>query len=176
MMTEAVLSRHVPHIAHVTTGPKRYAGIGARVTPDYILHNMQMIAQCLAARGWTLSSGGARGADRAFEAGAKAKEIYHKSDAETRLDWQHHASRYHPKWSKITPDAKLLHARNSAIVLGPNLNDPVQFVVCWTEDGEASGGTGQALRIAADSKWNIPIFNLRHDASGSELWQWVQNR
>ena len=34
-------------------------------------------------------------------------------------------------------------------VLGVSLDSPAEFVLCWTADGEASGRTGQALRIAA---------------------------
>ena len=45
-------------------------------------------------------------------------------------------------------------------MLGPELMDPVNFIVCWTKDGKATGGTGQALRIAADPAYAIPIFNL----------------
>lgn len=45
-------------------------------------------------------------------------------------------------------------------MLGPKLDSPVNFVVCWTSDGKASGGTGQALRIAADPAYAIPVFNL----------------
>jgi hypothetical protein len=48
--------------------------------------------------------------------------------------------------------------RNSFQVLGPDLQSPVSFVVCWTTGGKISGGTGQALRIAKDL--SIPIFNL----------------
>lgn len=52
-------------------------------------------------------------------------------------------------------------SRNSYQVLEKDLNTPVEFVLCWTKDGKASGGTGQAMRIAKDK--NIPIFNLKTD-------------
>ena len=44
-------------------------------------------------------------------------------------------------------------------MLGPKLDAPSDFVLCWTEDGEASGGTGQAMRIAAAH--GVPVYNLQ---------------
>ena len=40
-------------------------------------------------------------------------------------------------------------------------NPPSNFVVCYTPDGKASGGTGQAIRIA--EYYNIPIYNLFYE-------------
>jgi cell division GTPase FtsZ len=51
-----------------------------------------------------------------------------------------------------------LHARNAMIVLGKNLDDPVDFIICWTPGGTGSGGTGQALRIAR--AYGIPVYDL----------------
>lgn len=56
---------------------KYYTGVGSRQAPPAILTVMTTLAHCLAAKGWVLRSGGADGADTAFEAGAGArKEIY----------------------------------------------------------------------------------------------------
>ena len=54
-----------------------YAGIGARATPSSARADMAVIARWLArtrvpATGWHLASGGAKGADTAFAAGAPA--------------------------------------------------------------------------------------------------------
>ena len=51
-------------------------------------------------------------------------------------------------------------ARNMHQVLGLTLDVPTDFIVCWTPDGKASGGTGQALRVAKD--FSIPIYNLKN--------------
>ena len=51
-----------------------------------------------------------------------------------------------------------LMARNCYQVLGEDLKSPVDMIICWTPDGKAAGGTGQALRIANDN--DIPVFNL----------------
>jgi hypothetical protein len=47
-----------------------YAGIGSRRTPPEILSLMRQTAAALAARGYTLRTGGAGGADQAFLEGA----------------------------------------------------------------------------------------------------------
>lgn len=56
-----------------------YTGIGSRGTPSEILEIMTDIARFLAETGYTLRSGGASGADTAFESGVlhiDKKEIY----------------------------------------------------------------------------------------------------
>lgn len=139
------------------TGYPAYAGIGSRQTPPEICSLMTDLACRLAAAGYVLRSGGARGADQAFEAGAgTAKEIYlphHATDAALDL-----AAHYHPFWDRCGTMARQLHARNGLIILGADLASPVAMVLCWTSDGRASGGTGQGLRIALDH--GIPVYNL----------------
>lgn len=136
-----------------------YAGIGSRQTPDLILENMKAIASYLETSNYILRSGGAIGADKAFESGVQQphmKEIFYAEQATP--DSIALASRYHPNWSACNAYVRKLHARNGLILLGNNLRTPVQFIVCWTPDGAITGGTGQALRLAIDYK--IPIFNL----------------
>ena len=48
---------------------KYYAGIGSRSTPEDVLDRMYKLAILLAKRSYTLRSGGANGADTAFEKG-----------------------------------------------------------------------------------------------------------
>ena len=56
---------------------RRFAGIGSRSTPDHVLQAMRKVAHRLAEMGYTLLSGGAAGADSAFEEGCFGrKEIY----------------------------------------------------------------------------------------------------
>jgi hypothetical protein len=74
------------------------------------------------------------------------------------------AAEHHPAWDRLGRGPRALHARNCHQILGRDLNDPASFVVCWTPDGAttqpgpATGGTGQALRIAASH--SIQVFNL----------------
>lgn len=55
---------------------RAYAGIGSRRTPPEVLGRMRRVAERLDARGYTLRSGGADGADSAFADGATDKEIF----------------------------------------------------------------------------------------------------
>lgn len=137
---------------------KVYAGIGSRETPPDVCTRMLGYAHYLRGLGWTLRSGGAEGADAAFARGAGGKaEIFRPQDATDEALAL--AARFHPAWDRCSTYAKRLHARNGFQVLGRDLRSPSSFVICWTKDGKASGGTGQAIRIAMAHK--IPVFNLR---------------
>ena len=151
-----------------------YAGIGARATPKPMLADMTTIAAWLVRTGWRLASGGAHGADAAFAAGTPAPQrtLYlpwagYNGHARTDCrvssqaelaDWMAVAGRLHPAWHCCSPAVRKLHARNAAILLGPKLDRPVDAVVAWTPEGVVTGGTGLALRIAADR--GIPVLNL----------------
>lgn len=148
---------------------RTYAGIGSRTTPETICNLMARIALYLDGQGYTLRSGHASGADQAFEAGAgSAKEIFipwsgfngSNSDLLPVPAAFKMAEEFHPGWKFLNQGMKKLHARNCHQVLGYSLDDPVEFVLCWTHDGTAKGGTGQALRLAEAHK--IPIYNLYH--------------
>lgn len=139
---------------------KYFAGIGSRETPSDILVIMRGLGTLLAYRGWTLRSGGALGADTAFEEGCDIengrKEIFFANDASK--DAIEIAEHCHPAWHRCTEVARKLHGRNAMIVLGRDLRTPARFVVCWTKDGLAVGGTGLAIRIA--NRCTIPVINL----------------
>lgn len=133
-----------------------YAGIGSRKTPEEILLVMKKIAKYLEKQNYVLHSGGAIGADRAFESGTNIKIIFKPENVSSEA--LNFSKKYHPNWNACSEYAKKLHARNAYIVLGSLLNDPVDFIICWTEKGQIKGGTGQALRIAKDYK--IKVYNL----------------
>lgn len=148
---------------------RAYAGIGARITPPEIQDFMTAAAIQLSSHDMVLRSGGADGADLAFERGADPtkKEIYlpwggfngnrSKLVLEDPRAFEI-AAQYHPKWLRLNQAVQKLMARNVYQLLGRNLDDPVRFVLCWTEGGKGMGGTGQALRIARDI--NIPVFDM----------------
>ena len=75
------------------------------------------------------------------------------------------AAKRHPRWDQLGPGAQKLMVRNVHQILGEDPNDPaaVDLVICWTEAGRGSGGTGMALRIAADHR--IPVVDLGADRS-----------
>lgn len=128
-----------------------YTGVGSRTTPAAILRLMTRIALHLGQQGYALRTGDAKGADAAFVRGAKlagkhGPSVYTAEDATPQA--LAIAEKHHPAWHKCSARAKLLHARNSFQVLGPFLNDPSEFLICWTPNGEGGGGTGQAIRLA----------------------------
>ena len=151
-----------------------WAGIGARNTPPSILADMTTLAGLMADAGWHLSSGGAHGADSAFAAGTPPGQRtlwlpwprYNAiSGPDSRVPTSDRmqeclaiAGRLHPAWHKCKDSVHKLHARNVAILLGPDLDRPVDAIVCFTEGGQVTGGTGMGLRIAAEHA--IPVFNL----------------
>lgn len=147
--------------------PLIYTGIGSRETPNEILGLMTLIAKHMAKGGYLLRSGGAAGADTAFEQGASAKEIY--------LPWERFnfnesplypptaaalklAEKFHPAWDRLSRGGKLLMGRNSHQVLGQDLKTPTERIICWTKGAKGEGGTGQAIRIARHH--GIPIADL----------------
>lgn len=145
---------------------RKYAGIGSRETPPDVLEYMQSLAKSWAEFGVLLRSGAARGADAAFEKGCDEvngpKEIFRSGDA--TLDAMKHAAKFHPNWDACGSYVRELHARNSMIVLGRSLNEPVDMVVCWTPKAVKIGGTAQALRIAEHE--GIQIVNLGEEWFG----------
>jgi hypothetical protein len=143
-----------------------YAGIGSRKAPPNVLTAMTAIAQQLHEMGYTLRSGGAKGSDKAFEAGTENKEIFQAADCTPEAIAI--ARQYHPAWHVLNEYARNLHGRNAMQILGRNLDSPVEFVVCWTPDGCTShatrsietGGTGTAISIASER--GIPVYNLKN--------------
>lgn len=161
-----------------------YAGIGSRETPPDVLALMRDVAFALASLGATLRSGGAPGADVAFEAGCDAgggrKEIFVPwasfsgnpahivvSSPEAAAIAQQH----HPAWARLSRGGQALMARNSCQVLGLDLRSPSHRILCWTRDGGPTGGTGQALRIAASV--GIPVRNLFRDDDRRVVTDWL---
>ena len=132
------------------------------------------MAGWLARTGWHLNSGGAKGADSAFAEGAPPYlrtlflpwRGYNGLDGEDCLHltgFEHgacmdYAARLHPAWDRCSPGARLLHGRNVALILGPELTNPVDAVVAWSADGAVTGGTGMGIRIAESRA--IPVLNL----------------
>lgn len=151
-----------------------YAGIGSRYVLDPVALVCKRVATILAQDGWVLRSGGATGADEAFETGC---DMAH-GEKEIFLPWKNfsenssplfnisqeaydYAKKFHPVYSRLTPGAAKLIARDSYQVLGYDLKTPSAIIVYAAEDlghGEVKGGTGQAIRIA--NYFNIPTINI----------------
>lgn len=168
-----------------------YTGIGSRRTPERVGVFMTALASRFSELGYTLRSGAADGADTYFERGALRKEIY--------LPWRgfnNHpggrtevcdaamtvASYHHPAWERLSQPVRKLMARNVYQILGDTLDQPSEFVVCWTADGceswntrtDKTGGTGLAISLA--SCIGIPVYNLHNPSSRETVRDMVFKR
>lgn len=175
---------------------KYYTGIGSRETPYNILREMRHIASALACHDFILRSGGANGADTAFETGCDihdgSKTIYlpwkgFNGNESNLYDVDDDALElagdvYGSGWKYRKMPVKLLMARNVYQVVGMNLDTPSEFVVCWTPDGCESeknrkpktGGTGQAIALASRSV--VPVFNLANKGRIEEFRAFMEKQ
>lgn len=147
-----------------------YAGVGSRSTSYTICGEMIKLGECLARADWILHSGGADGADTAFEQGCLMgdgiKRIFlpYKGFNKNKSPYNHVceramnlASTVHPAWNRCSHGARMLHGRNCYQVLGQNLDTPVDLVLYWCQD-ENVGGTRTALKLA--ERHNIPCIKV----------------
>ena len=150
---------------------KVYTGIGSRETPQEVIEQMEILGIRLAQRGYTLYSGGADGADSAFERGCDlaggAKQIFlpwkkfnkNLSPYYTQpKEAEQIAKSVHPAWEACSYGARRLHSRNVQQIFGYDLETPTSFVICWTMSGGLSGGTATAMKLA--TQIGVPVFNL----------------
>lgn len=138
-----------------------WTGVGSRETPDEILLLMTFVAKLLTDLGWVLRSGGAKGADSAFYAGAKQSANFYNAKPYIYLSWNgmkngveklyenpseglYDAQQY-PTWNAANDRAFELrgswercgqggiahHTRNVFQVLGHDLFTPSKFLICW---------------------------------------------
>lgn len=171
-----------------------YAGIGAREIPNDVHDELVAIGLKLAQRGWTLRSGGAPGADSAFEFGAgccdsppASKEIF--------LPWKGFnnnpstlyfysippkleviAKKIYLAWDRVSIGVKKLHARNVQQILGkdPDVSEPSQFVVCWTlRPANEFGGTRFGMKLAEQR--GIPVYNLAVEEDKERFYKEILN-
>jgi len=153
-----------------------YTGIGSRQTPLHVLVRMEEIARYLETKGFILRSGGARGADTAFEEGVsndEKKVIYKTRDCEPWCleEVKKYIPADRPPLSKMSKHVQNLLGRNMKQVLGYDGMTPSRFVVCWTYAGSDGGGTGYAMRCA--SAYDIPVYNLRIEQEDEKFMDWL---
>lgn len=161
----------------MTATRKCYAGIGSRETPEDILKLMYRIAKQLSKKKYRLRSGSAKGADTAFEEGvidALGNASLYTANSHLPKWTEVFTDHFHPAPQHLKDFGRKLMCRNAMQILGENGDEPVEFVVCWTKDGKASGGTGQAIRIA--EYFDIPVFNLKNEGAYEQLKEFVNRR
>ena len=160
----------------MTKGSKKmyYAGIGSRKTPQACLDFMTKIGRVCTKKDLTLRSGGAIGADQAFERGCDLesgqKEIWTpKSQHIVEHEWAIEKAKavcWEYPLHKMKPYTRSLIIRNMYQIFGDDEENlkPVKFVVFYCVGdplmrGKESGGTRYTVRAAHN--YNIPHFNLR---------------
>lgn len=165
-----------------------YAGIGSRETPPYILSLMTRMGRVMALEGHTLRSGGADGADEAFQIGcgevdeglvevwlpyANFRFELNRRFPNRNVDLSNLAytiarrtceNKSKGWWERNTSFGKDAKARNVHIILGSDCQTPVDLVTCWApvdKGGFETGGTGHGTAVARDH--NIQVINLFFD-------------
>ena len=152
-----------------------YCGVGSRETPTEVLFFIRSLATRLNANGFHLCSGGTLGADTAFANGhiISSITIYRPDHAIGDKSAEVLFRSVHPFQHRFKKSySVLLHSSSAYQVLGFDLNDPVEFVLCWTKLGSESeaelkshgwieGVTGTVIALA--SRHNIPVFNLKKE-------------
>jgi len=170
-----------------------FTGVGSRETPKNILELIRRLSCKLVSKGWTLRSGGADGADEYFAYGwgdAKSKEAS-TAPAEIYLPWSGFNGLYvgdpncivvqkaeiitkahkilkkvHPAFDKLTRGPLSLHTRNCFQVLGADLETPSNYCIAYSkldQNGEPSGGTRTAIKIAEMNKIKVRNLYLEED-------------
>ncbi|MNZ56187.1 hypothetical protein D3C78_741280 [compost metagenome] len=177
---------------------KFYTGVGSRETPADVMDFMEELAFHLAQDKWVLRSGGAQGADSAFETGCDQfpgrKEIFipwpgfsgtigkcmhyllSDSSRELQQEAEKLASQVHPAWDRLTRGGKALHTRNVFQVLGKNLDRRSNILVCWAKTdkyGVPVGGTRTAWVLAEE--FAVPCYNLSKQEDREKIEKWLKS-
>lgn len=171
---------------------KYYTGVGSRDTPPDILSLMERVAEKLSFEGWVLRSGGAAGADLAFQRGALDREqvwperplplvylpwknfqqhIQESYPAQyvvvSYSDYKDKArelvSEVHPAWEKCSQGAKALHTRNAFQVLGDTLSEPSKFCILWAPPTKDGVKGGTNTAYQLCLRHGVPVYNLFYE-------------
>jgi len=155
-------------------------GIGSREIDTIQFEICQNLATVLANKGWHLRSGGARGADTAWElgfTGSDRKTIYlpernfnGRGNApyfKVPSDWhelwfeaQEIARKIHPRFDAMAEFGQNAHTRNVFQVLGDDLKTKADLVIACAEPNGRSvkGGTATAFNLA--KALGVTTFNV----------------
>ena len=148
---------------------------------------MTEIASLLEKQDFVLRSGGAEGADHAFEIGISdplmmdiylpqinfnnksgSKYIFISNSDHSNYKAAYESLKYHPRGFNMSHGTKVMMIRNYFQACGLVNQSNSSFVICWTPKGANgytikttydNGGSGQCIRIAAAH--NIPVYNLK---------------
>lgn len=170
-----------------------FAGVGSRETPPEILSLMYHVGFFMGHLGWGLSSGGAAGADDAFQRGmtdcpacqpVRQLRIYlinrhwelYRPDPSRGLynsleftdTWDQAieiATAARGSFERLGPAGRDLHTRNVFQVLHHTLKRPVQQLICWAKPVGRHGRVngGTNTAVTIALQHDIPVMNLYLD-------------
>ena len=172
----------------------KYCGVGSRETDETGEMKITYLASVLNCNGYTLSTGDAsKGADLMFWVCNKTQKFRfgpfgRKPKPDTIVVPESSpihsvaaiiAGAVHPAWRFLPPWMKELHTRNVFQVLGKDVSEPCEFVLCWTPDGaertdqtsKQTGGTGTAIKVA--HRFGVPVFNLKNEDALVKLGEFL---
>jgi len=147
-----------------------YTGIGSRRTPTATLLAMTQVARTLSHAGFTLRSGGAVGADQAFQGGSDCNaNIYLPQDIDLKsqqAQFCYNLLQPHIPFNlrACKPYVQQLLLRNMQQLFGVLGSDEPksEFVICYTPikdyTSHEAGGTRYATLVALHH--NIPVINM----------------
>ena len=180
-----------------------YAGVGSSSkTTGESIDVLTSTAEDLCKNGFVLRSGGADGADDAFERGAGSRRDIYYGNTRHKMHGKYVNSPVNEPGHRLVKDGqnatlaekiiattlepshwraicakgdfvKNLFRRNTMQILGYDLNEPVEFLVCYAlpDEGKNSvlGGTKAAYNLARDLQ--IPTFNF---AVPKDVKRWTE--
>lgn len=164
-----------------------FTGVGARYgVPQSVYERVDRIGRYLIGIGYKCRTGDAVGMDAAWRHISQPDcEFYAPKTRSNPLpgariivDERYRLAKqitrqHHPYFHNLNDFDAELQIRNVFEVLGEDVNDPSEFLICWTKDGsekktsKETGGTGQAIRLAI--AYNVPVFNLYHSDAEERL-------
>ncbi len=167
-----------------------FSGIGSRKTPPEICKILSKIGKKLQnvknPKSLILRSGGADGADKAFEKFVQSQnkiiytpQNFNKKSENLDICISELESILDPniKLKNIRPFVKLLLLRDINQVLGDPINgwQKSKFLICWTPTenyaSREAGGSRYAIRCAL--KHNIKVYNLINNQTMKMVLDWI---
>lgn len=177
---------------------KFYTLIGSRETPDHKMDQLEELAIKLERMDYALRSGGANGSDSAAESVTRKQVFLPWNGFNRHYDNNAFGFGYinyqtlgkieecealrarHHKWyfSAQKEGVKHLQRRNMHQILGLDLNNASEFVLCYAKqdiergEGHVQGGTGSAVSLALEL--GLPVCNLYFDGNYESILRWIE--
>ena len=182
---DAVFDPLIVEPSMLSRGSRQYLAISNEGVPDSVLERVRVISKKLKEMGYThrdLASPSRDKMNGVATLGAEDKVAiytawagYGKDDINDRSKIVVHApsekayriaTKYNTSFNKLKPAIRAFIARDMAALLGEDSNTPIDFLLCWTENGEEkkkelTTNTGKLRNmIYLCNEFNIPVFNL----------------